>query len=362
MGPECDVCGIRAGDDQIFAREAVPFCRTKTYCPNCYARFYRRVLQFVLVLTVVLGLLGATVLWRDPTSSTGRLFLNALFFQAFIIATILPHEFGHAFMARLVGFQVSRIVVGFGRVLFECKLFGFQVSFRRIPYGGITVAHVTRTEWVRTRYLLFVLAGPMANAALAAIAFSVYGVRLTSLTLESPTDWPSLFILANLIVVLENLFPFVYPSPYGRLPSDGLALFQIVILRKLPFIPPPKPAKRLQMKRRLDRVIRCIGACLWFFGALLFAGIVIFLVAIMKPPPPLGPLVAGVILFGSITAVCIWFGVRVLREPVSVLSPGVQPSMPHADILRAFYEEVRAKSTWPIGDPPQPAMPDFESL
>jgi len=72
---------------------------------------------------------------------------------------ILPHEFAHAFKARLVG---------------------FQVSFRRID---MTFVHLTRTEWVRTKYLLFILAGPLANMP-CSDAFSVREVRLTSLTLE----------------------------------------------------------------------------------------------------------------------------------------------------------------------------------
>ncbi len=44
-------------------------------------------------------------------------------------------------------------------------------EFKRIPCGGITAGFPLGPKWVRTRYFLFVLAGPLSNFALAAGAY-----------------------------------------------------------------------------------------------------------------------------------------------------------------------------------------------
>ncbi len=108
MRMKCDVCGLEALGNQTFSREAIPFCKTKTYCHNCYARLYRRVFQLILAITLVMGGVGIILLWRAPTSSTGRLWLNLFLLQAFVIATILPHELGHAFMGAWLAFRFQR--------------------------------------------------------------------------------------------------------------------------------------------------------------------------------------------------------------------------------------------------------------
>src|SRR5437016_9088464 len=101
MGLKCDVCGLEASENQGFAREAIPLCRTKTYCRNCHARLYRRVFQIILAASALMGVVGFFILWKHPSSSAGQVLFNLFLLQAFSFAAILPHELVHGFMARL---------------------------------------------------------------------------------------------------------------------------------------------------------------------------------------------------------------------------------------------------------------------
>ncbi len=249
--------------------------------------------------------------------------------------------------------------MGFGRALFQCRIFGFDVDFRRIPYGGITLAQPSGGGWLRTRYALFVFAGPLANAALAAAAFFCHGSRSISLSPEEPTDWVSWFVLANLVVALENLVPFVYPSPYGRIPSDGLSLFQLLILRRLPSVRWPNPVIRRPVKPRTRVVLKWLGAMLWFFGAFVCGGMGVAAVILPVTNPDFISKFLLVSLFFGMSAVLGWFGIRTLREPAA-LSNGntIAPSGTYIELHRDYCADLEKKSP----GTPDLSLAQFDSL
>jgi membrane-associated protease RseP (regulator of RpoE activity) len=53
---------------------------------------------------------------------------------------VIPHELGHALVARFWGYEQIRIFVGWGKPLFAGNFLGFPWMFRMVPFGGVTTA------------------------------------------------------------------------------------------------------------------------------------------------------------------------------------------------------------------------------
>ena len=109
---------------------------------------------------------------------------SALVFIFVLGALVIIHEFGHFIVARAVGVRVEKFSIGFGPRVFG-KQFGeteFCVSL--LPFGGFvklageSAAEATGKSWEFDskklwEKLLIVLAGPLMNAFLAFVIFSV---------------------------------------------------------------------------------------------------------------------------------------------------------------------------------------------
>ncbi|WP_163996838.1 M50 family metallopeptidase [Pyxidicoccus caerfyrddinensis] len=102
-------------------------------------------------------------------------------------ALLALHELGHLVAARLLGVKVPRFVFGFGPPLLSFRLWGTQYVFAAVPLGA--TAHVQGMNPHRAdaaepasfhavgplRRAFIILAGPLANAALAlGILFALY--------------------------------------------------------------------------------------------------------------------------------------------------------------------------------------------
>lgn len=102
-------------------------------------------------------------------------------------ALLALHEWGHLVAARLLGVKVPRFVFGFGPPLLSFRLWGTQYVLAAVPLGA--TAHIQGMNPHRAdaeepasfravgplRRVLIVLAGPLANLALAlGILFTLY--------------------------------------------------------------------------------------------------------------------------------------------------------------------------------------------
>jgi regulator of sigma E protease len=107
---------------------------------------------------------------------------------AFIVALsilVAIHEYGHFWVARRCGVKVHRFSIGFGKILFKrTDKHGTEFAFAAIPLGGYVkmldgrvetvpdelqkFAFDKKTVWQR---IAIVAAGPIANFALAIVAF-----------------------------------------------------------------------------------------------------------------------------------------------------------------------------------------------
>src|SRR4051812_45332135 len=103
----CTKCGLVSRISEKQALEAQKDSFSITYlCPSCAAAKRLNDQRMVLIIFAAFGLIGLVLLSVDRTLAPGWQSLNIFFFELCVVLTILPHELGHAFMARAVGFEV----------------------------------------------------------------------------------------------------------------------------------------------------------------------------------------------------------------------------------------------------------------
>ena len=234
----CNQCGITSDIRETFVTQRKSLRRfAGTLCPQCHHKSELATSKWLVFLKFVPGGLGLLIVLtsRDPGgASVGWFFLNFFCFEMFLVAVILPHELGHAFVARLVGLRVFKLYVGSGKPVFIVKLLGFRIEFGAIPLGGVTIAAHRDATWFRLRQLAYIVAGPVANALLA---ISVFGFVSASHfwdfdKLGQGMAFGQVFVCANLLVLVRNLWPHQIGTSLGMIASDGKALWQTLFLKR----------------------------------------------------------------------------------------------------------------------------------
>jgi len=171
------------------------------------------------------GGLFAAEIFRDITP--GR--MAVLFFFAFYGVLTVLHEAGHAVVARLVGWHVERVQLGFGPVLGHPKIGGVPVEIRAFPIIGLVQVVPDTVAGARWKNALIYAAGPGVELALAGAVATVVGWDVITASSE---DWGVVIAqslcLAALLGAGFNLLPF---SPRPGQITDGMG-----ILRS-PFMP-----------------------------------------------------------------------------------------------------------------------------
>ena len=321
----CARCGIQALEGQVFHPENFVFRRMRWYCPNCHARRHRLVNTAMLAATPLLGVAGAVLKSLNPESDFGSLLINLFLMQLFLAIGIVPHELGHGLAGRLCGLDVRAIVVGSGPTIFLTRIFGIPTEFKLLPIAGVALAQPTQVTWLRTRWFMFVAAGPMANALAILCAHFVFGVPLWSASLLHAGP-AGLFVFANWIHVVVNLVPFMTHTNYGRMPNDGLSLLQLIFLRRLPFVPPQKPT-------RGNRLLAWIGALLLWSLAVLCFVLAWFVMKGMPAPAHIKTFL--LFLFGGMGASLLWFGYR------AAFSQPAQRTIASSYPQQVFMQEIQ---------------------
>ena len=348
MEIKCSVCGIAASDGQVFAQEPVPFRSARTYCPNCHARFHRRFFQAGVVLDMALGIVGLALVLANPSSRLGHCALNLFLVQLFLVAATLPHEFAHALMARLCGLGVEKIVLGFGPAVFGGRWLGFDVEVKQIPYGGCTQAQAQSGRSQLWRFLCFHAAGPAMSIALGWAALAAAGPRAASLDLTTAVSPWWLFGIASVTIAVHHLFPHVRSTSLGRLASDGLALGQILFLRRVPFVPQakdPPPIKEINFARK---AARRFGLVVFGTGAVTSVGCAALVAraAVSAGGNVIIWTAAG--LFLLLGGAFGWGAVWTHRKPWQSAAPTNFSALKrHQEVIEAFRIEVNARSFWP---------------
>jgi hypothetical protein len=171
-----------------------------------------------IVLLLGLGLL--LLLIADLAQGFSASKLSVLFMLSFWGPLLVLHELGHAFAARLFGWKVSEIVIGFGRELRRFQVGGTRVRVRALPVEGYVVLSPSSTDRARAKQAVIYLAGPLTELLILAALFPILDFRL-----PAPGDTVGRIALQSLgvtaaIGALCTLFPY---RSMGN-PSDGLGV------------------------------------------------------------------------------------------------------------------------------------------
>ena len=151
--------------------------------------------------------------------------LSAPFFLISWVILLVIHEFGHALMARAVGWHVELISLGFGALRAQRTILGIPVEIRTIPISGFILPRPADLIAPRLKEFLVYAAGPGVELlAVAVIALVIGPGDLTTLTDSIPTIAVQSFCVAALAGAILNLIPISFQSEHGRSASDGLGM------------------------------------------------------------------------------------------------------------------------------------------
>lgn len=230
---KCDVCGVESDFDAGFVKQPAAVGRfAKTLCPGCWVKRSNFRRAWFLPSLVIAGAFGYVANRLLPGGSfLGHVLTNICFIGVFVVLTILPHELGHAIVARAVGWRVYQIVIGIGKPLLKRRWFGVLVDIRTLPIAGATWIAPKNTRWYRLKRFVTILAGPAVNAGMAVGVAVVIQGNLRNFDYDALPTWARLFVMANVFVVVVNLWPHQPKSGFD-LPTDGKQLLQLISFRK----------------------------------------------------------------------------------------------------------------------------------
>ncbi|MDF1823680.1 MAG: M50 family metallopeptidase [Verrucomicrobiales bacterium] len=173
------------------------------------------ILSFFFVLFLVLEL--------AREFSTAK--LSVPFFLLSWGLLLVIHEFGHALMARFVGWRVKLISIGTGRIVSRLMLAGMPLEFRAIPLSGFVIPEAVDDRLPDLKQFLIFAAGPGAELICVGLMVAVFGSEV--LLKRTPDVFLiaiQSFCVAALLGVFMNLLPFSHETKGGRGWSDGLGM------------------------------------------------------------------------------------------------------------------------------------------
>lgn len=152
--------------------------------------------------------------------------LGALLFVVFWIPLLFIHEFGHAIVAKVVGWQVNRIVIGFGKVLKTTKLLGAPMEIRSIPLEGFVQIAPKNTDFARFKHALIYFAGPGIELLVFFSIMFFLGGWEQFFTISNDYLRIALqsFAFAALVGAVINLIPIGIITKDGSTPNDGMGI------------------------------------------------------------------------------------------------------------------------------------------
>ncbi len=169
----------------------------------------------LVAFAVFFGLLAAELLRELSAAKLGLLFLLLAWGPLLVV-----HELGHAIAARLVGWRVSEIVIGFGPELTRFQLGSTLVRVKAAPVEGYVLPSPIRLRSPRLECAFIYAAGPGAELVLLLGLWVLAGGRLFTRTGE-----PGLLVLQGAAAAIGlGVFFNLLPLPVGGGLTDGLGI------------------------------------------------------------------------------------------------------------------------------------------
>lgn len=231
----CSRCGREALPGTVF-----PLSGGRPECPECLRRRGLTSHRGSLLAWLLAGAAGWLIPLFYPDSQALMVVGNLSLVWLFMILTVVPHELAHAVMARLLRVPVQAVVIGLGPVILRRKIAGFSVIWRVLPFGGWVQLKPREKPYPLPAEFLISAAGPGVHLLLAAAVWCT--LPRETFTQPAPhleLEFAAAFFVANVLQFLFNAIPRRFDSDTGPAVTDGLAMCQILFLRRHPFVPDP---------------------------------------------------------------------------------------------------------------------------
>ena len=197
-------------------------------CPRCAERRQARSTYKTWAWAAAALLLIPAAVWAGILP--GNLWL-LMGWGGVVLATylsVLPHEFGHALMAKAVGYRPLAIVWGGFPSLVDRRIFGVRTLIGLAPESGFACFDPTDDRWPRLKQAAITAAGPLVNALLALAAFIAAAGIPEPFTRSALKFGLLVFGIANSLLALANLWPSTVTTAAGKIPSDGAKLLSLL--------------------------------------------------------------------------------------------------------------------------------------
>ena len=176
-----------------------------------------------LFAMILLGLFVAAFL----TNESPRKWAVPFFLISWVVLVAI-HELGHALMAWMVGWGVRRLVVGFGKTLYQFRIGGVPMEIRAFPISGFVEPVQRDLISPRIKNALIYAAGPGIELVLgffvaSVIGFDILFARTSDLGILAVQS----FCLAAVTGAILNLIPMPIRLDGGAWSAnDGLGIIQ----------------------------------------------------------------------------------------------------------------------------------------
>ena len=172
-------------------------------------------------ISAILGTIITLILLAAVVDQYSVRSLSVLFLVLFWVPMLVVHELGHAVVARLLGWRVREIVIGFGRDLWQWQVGDTRVRIKLAPVEGYVLPAPAEPDNVRLKSMLIYAAGP--GAELLVLGFMLLALGWDAVFSDS--DEVSLIAAQSLAIVILfgagfNLLPFRTDGAV----SDGLGI------------------------------------------------------------------------------------------------------------------------------------------
>lgn len=171
-------------------------------------------------LAVILLLFGAEIVVNYEQRK-----LAAVFFLVSWLALVAVHEMGHALMAWMCGWGVRRVVIGFGRTVFQFRVGETRVEWRLFPIEGFVEPYPRDLTLPRAKDALIYAAGPGIELLAATLLTLILGAEVMfTLTDQLGILAIQAFASAAVTGAVLNLIPMSAESGGRQVSNDGLGI------------------------------------------------------------------------------------------------------------------------------------------
>ena len=176
--------------------------------------------MYAIIGTALVGLFVAEVASHSRAAMNGMLFLVLAF-----VPLIFVHQFAHAIAARLVGWRIADIVIGFGPEIVRFEVGRTQVRVKVGPFEDYIVPEPRSPVGARWKSAFIYFAGPAAEILVFVAIYSHYGNALFA----SAGALDRLAAQAISVAVGLNLLLTLIPRPWDNTVNDGDGIVQSIV-------------------------------------------------------------------------------------------------------------------------------------